>query len=560
VNGLEKDRAEYAGTRYCHLSFFSSRGRPEYHPLSPPRSCEMTVIQSLLRKLLLKGFKPAPGPGLLFLAACAGAFSGELYARKPLRATVDLSLGEVKTVELSDGTAVTVGLLELESTLDELRSAVRASKVKVSVNGDTVVLNSANYNLPVPAGGVQIDCPVTRDYLKRSPENYWGLDKDARLRLWPAGSPFIAPGTFVCPVRQRWLASDTQMSNEPTFVDGGEIPGDGEIYYHYGLDFGGCEGLDEVLAATDGIVASVGREGGEGNNVNNINIIDDRGWIYHYTHLHRIDPEVEPGAEVRKGQRLGLLGKKGTSGGWAHLHFQISYLKPFGGTAIEEAYPYVWQAYLEQYRPAVLAVARPHRLVSAGQAATLDGSKSRSLAGEITSYEWTFTDGSTAAGPVQERPYRTPGTYQELLKVVDSGGNLDYDVAVIQVIDKAEPGRLPTAIHAAYYPTLGIRAGDPVTFKVRSFNVFYDRGGSEEWDFGDGSPRVTVSSVEGFAWKSEVYQELGMDFNTVAHDPEGYAATVHSFAGPGDYLVRVERTGDFGCKAVARLHVHVSPR
>jgi hypothetical protein len=39
-------------------------------------------------------------------------------------------------------------------------------------------------------GGVQVDCPATKGlYQNHDPwEDSWGLDKDVRLRLWPAGS------------------------------------------------------------------------------------------------------------------------------------------------------------------------------------------------------------------------------------------------------------------------------------------------------------------------------------------------------------------------------------
>ena len=51
------------------------------------------------------------------------------------------------------------------------------------------------------------------------------------------------------------------MANEPTYVDGGEQPGtSASIYYHYGLDIGGAEGLVDVVAATDGLVVSLGTE------------------------------------------------------------------------------------------------------------------------------------------------------------------------------------------------------------------------------------------------------------------------------------------------------------
>src|SRR5206468_8172761 len=107
--------------------------------------------------------------------------------------------------------------------------------VKVEVNSAAVTLSSGNYQLPVSAGGVQVDCPVTGGYRSNSNEDTWGLVADARIRLWPGGSPWIEPTSFVYPARQRWFASMTQMANEPVYVDGGENPATPKIYYHNGL-------------------------------------------------------------------------------------------------------------------------------------------------------------------------------------------------------------------------------------------------------------------------------------------------------------------------------------
>jgi hypothetical protein len=112
-----------------------------------------------------------------------------------------------------------------------------------------------------------------------------------------------------------------------------------------------------------------------------------------------------------------------------------------------------------------------------------------------------------------------------------------YDFQVVQVIDREQPEPPPPTVHAVYTPTFGIRAGDPVTFKVRTFRT----GGGETWDFGDGSPPVDVKS----------------DGNAQVHAKDGYAVTTHKFAKPGSYLVRVEHTGARGAQAMARLHVLV---
>ena len=464
----------------------------------------------------------------------------------PLVRTVDLDVGQEQEVELADGSTARVKLLGVQEDRGRLRNAVREARVTVQVNGTRTVLVSAMYHLPVTVGGVQIDCPVTAGYVvSSSKRNAWGLKKAARLRLWPAGSPWVRPGTFGYPVRQRWFASDTQMANEPTFVDGGERPGRTSIYYHYGLDFGGAEGLVEVVAATDGLVVSAAGDTLPAHvdsparpRYDVIYVVDGRGWYYRYSHLKTID--VELGQRVRMGERIGLLGKEGGSGGWSHLHFDIRSRQPSGEWGVQDAYAYAWQAYQQEAHPEILAVARPHELAAVGEQVTLDGRKSWST-GQITDYRWTFTDGRTASGATVERVYTEPGTYSEVLEVTDDAGRVAWDFAVVQVVDPARPEQLPPTIHAAYHSTTDIRAGDPVTFKVRAFRT---TAGEECWDFGDGSPAVRVKS----------------DGNANVHAEDGYAVTEHRYERPGHYLVRVARSNERGGQAVGHVVVHVRER
>jgi len=474
------------------------------------------------------------------IGAC-GAVGQPTPQAAPLRQEIDLNRGEAQEVELAGGKKTRIELLEVTEVKDDLCSAVRRADVKLEVDGETVVLTSANYRLPVTVGGVQIDSPITQGYYEKTKQDSWGLVKDARVRLWPAGAPLLEPGTFVYPLKQRWFASDTQMCNEPVFVDGGEVPGAKGIYYHSGLDIGGAEGLIDVLSATDGQVVVAGKEILPGHEIppplasygkyrfgDEVHVVDARGWYYWYVHLKTVD--VRPGQKVRSGEKIGLLGKEGGSGGWAHLHFEILSRKPSGKWGTEEGYGYLWEAYRRQYAPKLIAVARPHHLGSVGQKVTLDGTRSWGAGGKIAAYEWTFTDGSGAKGPLVERTYEKPGTYSEVLKVIDPEGRSEVDFAVVQIVDPAEPKALPPTIHAAYAPTFGVRPGDTVTFKVRTFRT---REGSETWNFGDGSAPVTVRS-EG-----------------------GYAETPHRFAKPGRYLVRVERAVASGGKAIAHLSVRV---
>ena len=475
-------------------------------------------------------------------------FSCNTNKSTPVRVISELNVGESKVIKLSNDNVVILSLLQIDEVRDSVRNAIRAVNVKVSVDGEIITLSSGNYNLPVVIGKVQIDCPVTKGYYSNASQNSWKLKKDARLRLWPKGSPYIQPGTFVYPVKQDWFASMTQSGNESTYVDWGEDPANkSDIYYHAGHDIGGAEGMDEIVSATDGLVISARNQilsGFDSSSVyvhpDAVNIVDERGWIVEYAHLNSTDPAIKLGDKVKMGQKIGYIGKQGSSGGWVHLHFEIRTKEtPTGEWSIEEAYPYVWESYVQDHNPPLIAVARPHHLVWNGQEVTLDGRKSKSLGGEIFSYDWTFTDGTKAKGAVQKRIYQNPGEYSEILKVTDSKGNVDYDFTVVQVCDRLNPSKHFPTIQAAYHPTLNIKPGDPVTFLVRTF---YSNVGNEEWDFGDNSPHIEVKSA------------VNRDDPTQGK----FAETIHSFAKPGHYIVKVERSNENGFRAIAHLHVEVN--
>ncbi|MCH9022061.1 MAG: peptidoglycan DD-metalloendopeptidase family protein [Planctomycetes bacterium] len=484
---------------------------------------------------------------LIFILACSLAPSTLIAVTiEPLLRVIDLNLGETQQITLHDGTTATVTLLELIEQRDSLRGAVRKATVKVKVNNQAISLISSTYHLPTTVGGVQIDCPVTKGYIQNSSKaNVWALTKDVRLRLWPNGSPWIRPGTFIYPVKQKWFAGDTQMANDPCYVDAADTPGKKSIYYHYGLDFGGSEGLVEVVAATDGLVVSVAGHllnGHEDKPIapryDVVYILDDRGWLYRYSHLQMIATPVILGKRVKMGQRIGLIGKEGGSGGWSHLHFDIKSRQPSGLWGTQNGYAFIWQAYQQQYTPEIIAVARPHHLAYTGQPVLLDASKSWTKSQKIVKTEWTFCDGTKAKGNTIKRTYQRAGEYSEIVKVTDSAGNIAYDFAVVCVIDRKYPERIPPAINANYYPSFGLRANDEITFKVRSFATQH---GEEIFDFGDQSSPVKVRS----------------DGNKNQHDPKGYAITKHRYKNPGDYIVTIRRTNQHGYEAITHLHVHI---
>jgi murein DD-endopeptidase MepM/ murein hydrolase activator NlpD len=466
-------------------------------------------------------------------------------AIQPLLRTVDMNVGDQSDVTLCNGKTVRVELKALTEQRDLIRAAVRKAVVTITVDGQEVEIPSATYHLPVTAGPAQVDCPITKGHVQPG-SNPWALDKEVRLRFWPADSPWITPGTFTYPVNQRWFASHTLMANE---IGDDERPDDTTIYYHWGLDFGGAEKMVQVLAATDGKVVSAGDEVLAGHDLPDtvkprydvVYLLDRRGWYYRYSHLDSIVASVKPGALVAMGQQIGVLGKEGASGGWSHLHFDIALPQPSGRYGITDGYAFVWQAYRTQYDWPLQAVARPHQLAWVNEPVVLDGSKSTAAGGsDGLKFQWQFSDGTVAHGAKVRRRFQQSGTYSEILQVTDSDGNVDYDFASVQVLDRANPNQQPPTLHAAYWPTFGIKAHDQVTFKVRSFRID-GSDGHETWEFGDGSPPVNVQS----------------DGNVEAHAPNGYAVTTHAFAQPGHYIVTVQRTNHRGQTGAARLQVRV---
>jgi murein DD-endopeptidase MepM/ murein hydrolase activator NlpD len=91
-----------------------------------------------------------------------------------------------------------------------------------------------------------------------------------------------------------------------------------KIRMHTGVDWAAPSGTP-ILAAGDGTVERVGREGGYGNYVR---IRHANGFATAYGHMVRFAAGVEPGVAVKQGQIIGYVGSTGFSTG-PHLHFEV---------------------------------------------------------------------------------------------------------------------------------------------------------------------------------------------------------------------------------------------
>lgn len=470
------------------------------------------------------------------------AAGAELQPFEPLVRVVDLDVGQSAKVTLCDGEQISVELVSLKEHRDPIRLAVRGADLVLKINGQTVDLKAAPYRLPMKVAGVQVDCSVTGGMNSNGSPAFWGLDRDARLRFWPAESRFVKLGSFIYPVKQKWFATRTWFDNEA--IDHGKTILK-SIYYHAGLDIGAAEGLTEVIAATDALVVQRGMNVLEGHRDDTptsprddvVYLLDARGWYYRYSHLKEIDPTIQPGRIISQGHRIGLAGKEGASGGWSHLHFEIKSRQPSGKWGTQAAFAFVHQANVEDGM-GLYANSRHAHLIVAGEETVLDGSKSWSANDDIQSYEWELSSGKKATGPTVRVKYDRPGVWTEILRVSNSTGESSVDFAVVMVLDPQDLSHYSANLNANYYPTKGLQPNDEITFQVRAFNM---QGGEERWDFGDGSPpQITRSPA---------------DAANLA--PEGYAKIKHRYQQPGQYIVNITRTHDNGRQAVTKLWVTV---
>jgi murein DD-endopeptidase MepM/ murein hydrolase activator NlpD len=459
----------------------------------------------------------------------------------------DLTVGEEAFVEVENGPPRRLRLLEVMETADRIRGVIRDPAVAVEVDGERAVLPAALYSLPRVINGLKLDCAVTRGVARgiRGYKDAFALDKDARLRCWAPGACLFGGRPMTYPARQRWFASMTQLGNERTYVDAGELPLNDPnryIYYHFGTDIGGYDKAVPIVAAAPGRIIGLGLESapdaapGRQPRADVVLVRDDREWEYAYAHLDMINPDLRVNQRLEAGEFIGFLGQKGSSGGWSHLHFGINAPQPSGRPGQVNAYPFFVEAYLNEYPGALLACARPHRVAGVDEEVVLDASNSICDGGEIRSYRWNLSDGREVSGPRARIRYPVEGMYSERVTVIDDRGRSDVDFCVVQILpEDADPARTPPTMHLTYYPTCGIRPGQPVAFKARTFirgPFAMNKAGVEEWDFGDGVRAVSCSE-------------------------ENFDERWHAYAAPGRYIVTVKRTAANGRSAVAQLKVIV---
>ncbi|UCD27498.1 MAG: peptidoglycan DD-metalloendopeptidase family protein [Planctomycetota bacterium] len=390
-----------------------------------------------------------------------------------------LDINEEYTFELKSGLEKVIRLVSVKEFSDSVLGRIRRAEVKVEINGKPLGLICAPYVMPTESDGIRIQADAI--------SGWRDIPKKIQFSIWDSADPVVNADRFGFPIDNYLLFSHgIQCYNEVVHLGGNDGDPKGPNFHHdYGIDLAGYIGRDEIVSCTDGEVTLFwpSRE-----KLCSVAIKDDNGIFWEYGHLDSVMPNIRKGVRVRKGQKIGMLGKSGPSGNFSHLHLG-NYLSKAGldkdtRNRRLNLYPWIVTAYHEQYHKNLYAVARPHHVVSTGEEVVFDGLNSLALGTKIVSYRWVFHDGEEVNDVRAEKTFDSPGVYIATLWVKDEKGAVDADFCKVKVFTKSAPeDRIPT-IFMTHAPSKGIIVDQPVYFRIW---MPANKGTHMTIDFGDGT-------------------------------------------------------------------------
>ena len=280
-----------------------------------------------------------------------------------------LDVGESLEFRLHDGTTKTVELKSVSESKDSVISLVRSAKVVVAVDGQPITLTCAPHVMPRQFGGLRIQADTTSAWLE--------IPKRVQFSLWDATDPIVDTERFRLSLA--WTMPCSPTARRPTtsrFILGHRDgdPAGQRFYHNYGVDFAGYEGRQKVVSCIDGeVVQADGQQG-------TLSIQDDHGLIVVFGHLENILEGIQVGSRVRRGQWVGMLGRRGASGNFSHLHvgtyLSESAMLVGGMNRNLNLYPWLVTAYRAESGVQLQAVAHPHHAARVGETVVLDGTNS----------------------------------------------------------------------------------------------------------------------------------------------------------------------------------------
>jgi hypothetical protein len=429
---------------------------------------------------------------------------------------VYLDVGESSSFKLRNGTERRIRLVSVKEHADSVIELLRRAEVAVEIDGKPLDLICEPCRMPSERDGIRIQADTTSGWV--------GIPKRVQLSIWDATDPIVDTGRFTFPLSgYRLLSQGTQGYNEPVHLGDRDGDPEGQRFYHnYGFDLAGFEGKDKVVSCIDGTVAAAIRDQGT------LAVEDDRGIVIEFGHLDTILPEIQAGAKVSRGQAVGILGRKGASGNFSHLHVGLSlsvhHFRSDRPCRALNLYPWLVEAYRHAAGTKLLAVARPHVAARVGEVVRFDGTRSLAFDSPVTAYRWEFPGGVSLAGARVERAFDAPGTYQVALWIEDGRSLRDVDFATVRVFSKEKPEGIMPTLFLTHTPTSGVRTGQPVSFRL--WPQGREDVGAIRIDFGDGGgDGGIVERYEPYSSVNHAFKTAGIHVVTATASAGGLPLT-----------------------------------
>ena len=442
------------------------------------------------------------------------------YSRQEI---VALDVGDEHSFTLNNGSQRVIRLVSVEEHRDDVVKLIRRAEVDVTIDGKAVQLLCAPYVMPTVVDGLRILADTTSGFLR--------IPGRVQFSLWDATDPVVDADRLCFPLpRYRLFSHGMQAYNEVVHLgsrDGN--PGGPSFYHNYGVDFAGYEGRQEVVSCVDGLVVAPGpndRDNGD------LIVREEAGFFWHYGHLDVILPNVKRGARVKKGDPVGLVGKKGASGNFAHLHvgtyLSQADLEARRSNCMLNLYPWLVTLYHRQ-AGGPFALARPHHVVCTGEEVRFDAANCLIGNGPALSYRWEFHDGQVVRQSRATKVFDKPGTYMAALWTEADNGSRDVDFCKVKVFTNASPESVVPTIFMTHVPAARIVVDQPVLFRC--------------WVQGSNSRGMSISFDDG----------------TVIEPYLSDQELEHSFKTPGIHAVTAQATID-GMPITQKQKLHVLPR
>jgi murein DD-endopeptidase MepM/ murein hydrolase activator NlpD len=386
-------------------------------------------------------------------------------------------------VTLHSGQTFSIRVLSVQEQRDSVVGLIRRAHVRIALNGEQHDLVCAPYVMPTVIGDVRIQADTTSGFTE--------LPGRVQFSAWDAADVIVDLSKFCFPLPDyRLLSHGMQCYNEPVHLGRKDGDPEGRAFYHgYGIDFAGFEGGEAVVSCVDGRVVRVLPDAVL------VDIEDESGLIWEYHHLDSIAKGLAVGDAVRKGDRIGVLGRSGPSGNFSHLHVG-AYLTPAHmnqGQYTQRLnwYPWMVEAWRARHPNVPLAVSGAHHQVRMGEAFVLDASNSIPAREPVVRTQWELPDGTRVEAVKTELSLSEPGIYAAVLRIWDSAGHQDVDIHKIKVFSAGEAEPWLPSIFMTSTPTQNVVAGEPMRFRC------WLHGAEQEpirLDFGDGQVMAQYAS------------------------------------------------------------------